>query len=97
MKITVSEEAILNGWKYKCTGLWRVPLQRKVVNRNVDTLIINRPDPKEAIGHYFELLLTEKNDSVLQCMCRLPPEINVDISNQIRQLLHLAGTEHQGS
>ena len=28
-KITVSEEAILKGWRCKCTGLWRVPLQKK--------------------------------------------------------------------
>ena len=31
-----------------------------MVNENVDTLIINRPDPKEAIAHYFELPSTEK-------------------------------------
>ena len=28
-KITVSEEAILKGWRYKHIGLWRVPLQKK--------------------------------------------------------------------
>ena len=60
VKITVSEEAILKGWRCKRTGLWRVPLQQKVVNENVDTLIIDHPDPKEAIAHYFELPSTEK-------------------------------------
>ena len=60
MKITVSEEAVLKGWRCKRTGLWRVPLQRNVVNENTDTLIIDRPDPKEAFAHYFELPSTEK-------------------------------------
>jgi hypothetical protein len=97
VKITVSEEAVLKGWRCKRTGLWRVPLQRTVVNENTDTLIIDRPDPKEAIAHYFELPSTEKNDSILPCMRGIPSKIYLDSSNQSRKLLHVARFERQGS
>ena len=36
------------------------PAAEKVVSENMDTLLIDRPDPKEAIAHHFELPLTEK-------------------------------------
>ena len=58
-KIPVPEEAISKGYRCKRTGLWRVPLQKMVANENTETKIIDHPDPKEAIAHYFELISTE--------------------------------------
>ena len=42
VKNTVLEEAMLKGcWRCKRTSLWRVPVQKKMVNENMDTLIID--------------------------------------------------------
>ena len=43
--------------------LMESPTTEKVVDKNVDTLTINHPDPKEAIAHYLELPLVEKTIS----------------------------------
>ena len=58
--IKVSEKAVLEGYRCKRTGLWRIPLKARVTNENIDTLLIDRPNPEHAIGHVFKLPSTEK-------------------------------------
>jgi hypothetical protein len=58
--ITISEKAVLKGYRDKQSGLWRIPLKENVANENTDTLLIQRPMPNEAISHVFELPSTEK-------------------------------------
>ena len=43
VKITVSEEAVLNGWRCPHTKLWRVPLQTHITNLTTQTLFLNGP------------------------------------------------------
>jgi hypothetical protein len=42
-KITVSEEAVLKGWRCPAAGLWRLPLVENPVNLNTDTLLLDHP------------------------------------------------------
>ena len=42
-RIIVTEESVLKGWRCPSTGLWRVPLVKKISNLNTDTLILNHP------------------------------------------------------
>jgi hypothetical protein len=67
--ITVTKEAILQGWQDKDNKLWRIPLVDMVQNQNTDTIIVNRPPtkflpnqppPKKAIHNVFELKTTPK-------------------------------------
>ena len=50
-----SEKAVLEGCRCKRTGIWRIPLKAKVANENTDTLLIDRPNTKDTIGHVFKL------------------------------------------
>jgi hypothetical protein len=65
--ITVTQEAILRGWRDKGNKLWCIPLVDMVQNQNTGTIIFNRPPtkflpdqppPKEAIHNVFELKTT---------------------------------------
>ena len=58
-KIVISEKALLKRYRCKNSGLWRIPLKDTIVNKNMDTIIINRPNPGEAMSHIFELPSTE--------------------------------------
>ena len=71
-KITVSDDAILKGCRCEGTGIWRVPLQKVVKNESSDTIIIDHPDPKEAIVHYFEIPLTKKTIAYVHACTGLP-------------------------
>ena len=53
-KITFSEKAILEGYQ-TADELWRLPLKEKVINKNTDTILMQRPHPEDAIAHVFEL------------------------------------------
>ena len=96
-KITVSEEAIPEGYRCKWTGLWRVTLWKTVENENTNTIIINRPDPKEVIAHYFKFPLTEENDYIFPCMRRIPSRGNLDKDHPSRKLFNVAIIEHKSS
>ena len=41
VKITVSEEAVLKGWRCPYTSLWRIPLQIHITNLIPQTLLLN--------------------------------------------------------
>ena len=43
VKITVSEEAVLKGWKCPATRLCRIPLQKEITNINTQTLLLDEP------------------------------------------------------
>ena len=43
VKITVSEEAVLKGWRCPRANLWRIPLVKfALTNENIQTLLINK-------------------------------------------------------
>ena len=43
VKITVSEEAVLKGWRCPHTKLWRIPLQNHITNLTTQTVLLNGP------------------------------------------------------
>ena len=55
VKLRASGQAILIGWRCKTSGLWRAPLKPKVENENLDTVLINLPDPGKSINNVYEL------------------------------------------
>ena len=69
-------------------GLCRVPLQKMVVNENVETIIIDRPDPKEDIAHKKNLFSHIRG---------FPSKRNVDQGYQSMKLLHMARFECESS
>lgn len=54
-KVQVYEKAILRGWIDNIPILWRVPIKEKVVNKNTETLLLDRPDPVHGKNVYYEL------------------------------------------
>jgi hypothetical protein len=65
--VTVTKDAILQGWWDTDNKLWQIPLVDVVQNQNTDTIIVNRPpseflpncaSPKEAIHNVYELKTT---------------------------------------
>ena len=65
--ITVTRDAILQGWRDTDNKLWRIPLVDMVQNQNTDTIIVNRPvteflpnrpPTEEAIYNVYELKTT---------------------------------------
>jgi hypothetical protein len=65
--ITVTKEAILQGWRDKDNKLWHISLVDMVQNQNTNTIIVNwpptkflpnQPPPEEAIHNVFELKTT---------------------------------------
>jgi hypothetical protein len=62
--ITVTKDAILQGWRDTDSKLWRIPLVDVVQNVNTDTIVVNRPPTEfltdrppteEAIHNVYEL------------------------------------------
>ena len=47
-KITVSEDAVLTGWRFPKTTLWRVPLKPMVTNLATDTLLFDGPNRRHS-------------------------------------------------
>ena len=58
--IRVDKKAILQGWRDKASGLWRVPIKPNVENENTDTLVIDRPAPSHAAHNVYELPTIEQ-------------------------------------
>ena len=50
VKIKVSEDAVLRGYKCPRTKLWRVPLMPNIINETNDTLILDRPTDMTALN-----------------------------------------------
>ena len=43
VKIGISEEAVLKGWRYPRANLWRIPLVKcKITIKNTETLLLNK-------------------------------------------------------
>ena len=53
VKIIVSDEAVLKGWRCPRTRMWRIPLQHTVQNEQTDTLILNSPSGMESLNSVY--------------------------------------------
>ena len=47
---TVSEKAVLTGWRCPRTRFWRIPLQAQVTNPNLHNIFLNRPTGQESLN-----------------------------------------------
>ena len=60
--ITVSEDAVLKGWRCPRTKLWRIPFQAHVTDLIMHTLLLNGPTGREYLN---SLYLVHTTSSVL--------------------------------
>ena len=51
--ITVSEEAVLKGWRCPHTKLWRIPLRSQVTDLNIHIPLLNGPTGRESINSMY--------------------------------------------
>ena len=64
-KFQVEGKVVLRGWRCEDTGLWRIPLQDQVTNRNTDTALLSQEasdilsNKVEFINNVYELPSTE--------------------------------------
>jgi hypothetical protein len=61
-KISVSEDAVLQGWQCPCKKMWRVPLVPDVWNLNTDTILLDHP-----LGHSSLHAMYEVANMTLTC------------------------------
>ena len=71
IKITVTEKAVLKGWRCSKSELWRILLQANITNINTDTLLLNSPDGRQSLNSLFTVPTTE---TVLDHLQILPDE-----------------------
>ena len=57
-KITITEEAVLSGFRCPKVGLWRVPLVASPTNLNTDTLILDHPTKLASLNSLYEVITT---------------------------------------
>ena len=69
--IHVKKEAVLQGWRDD-TGLWCIPLKEHVVNKNTDTLLLQRPVPVDTVNNVYELASIEKTVRYLHAALGFP-------------------------
>ena len=72
VKIVISEKVVLKGYRCKNSGLRRIPLKDTILNENMDTIIIDRPNPGEALSHIFELSSTENTIKYMHAAAGFP-------------------------
>ena len=60
LKLTITQEEILKGWRCKTTGLWRVTLACVMLDEKEDTILLYRPNPKHEIKSAYEFPSTEQ-------------------------------------
>ena len=72
VKIVISEKVVLKGYKCKNSGLWRIPIKDTILNKYMDKIIIDRPNPGESISHIFELPSTENTIKYMHAAAELP-------------------------
>ena len=74
VKITVSEEAVLKGWRCPRTRIWIIPLKHTVKNEQTDTLILNSPSGLESLNSVYSLPSSDAiTTHVAACCDNQPP------------------------
>ena len=56
--ITVSEDAVMKGWRCPRTKLWRIPLQAQVTDLKMHTLLLNGPMGRESLNSLYTVPTT---------------------------------------
>ncbi len=67
-QITVSNAAVLTGWRCPKTQLWQVPLVKHPTNVNVDTLLLDHPTKCENLNSLYNVKTTR---ATRECVRRL--------------------------
>ena len=81
VKIKVSEEAVLRGYKYPWTKLWQVPLRPNIINKTTDNLILNRPTGMTSLNTRYEVPSTDTITDTLNFMIQQAPKTTEAINN----------------
>ena len=61
-----------NRMKIQKSVIWRLPLKPKLENQNIDTMLLNHPDPGQYINNLYELPSTGHTFKYLHACTRFP-------------------------
>ena len=67
-KITVSNDAVLTGWRCPKTRLWRVPLVKHPTNVNVNTLLLDHPTKLENLNSLYKVQTTQATQELIRSL-----------------------------
>ena len=56
----MSEEAVLQGWRFPTKNLWRIPLQENITSTNEHTLLLDGPYGFESLNSMYVVSLSAK-------------------------------------
>ena len=76
VKITVSEEAVLKGFRCPTTGMWRIPLQNKITNINTQTLLFGGPTGLESKNPTYNVPNTAAMLDQINMFAQEPDRLN---------------------
>ena len=81
VKVKVSEEAVLRGYKCPQTKLWRFPLRPNIINETTDTLILDSPTGMTSLKAQYEVPSTNTITDTLNFMIQQAPKMTEAINN----------------
>ena len=84
--ITVSEKAVLKGWRCPKTKLWKIPLQDLVSNANTDTLLLNGPTGNESFNALYSVPSTTATTHHIACSTAADRPLSIDTINNVYEL-----------
>ena len=85
VKITVSEEAVLKGWRCPRTRMWRIPLKHTVRNEQNNTLLLNSPSGLDSLNSVYSLPSSDAiTTHVAACCDNRPP--STEVINNVYEL-----------
>jgi hypothetical protein len=67
-KITISEEAVLKGWRCPAAGLWRLPLVENPVNLNTNTLLLDHPAKLQSQNQLYTVQTTKHSQKHIRAL-----------------------------
>ena len=81
VKIKVSEEAVLRGYKCPRTKLWIVPLSPNIIDETTDTLILDSPAGMNSLNTWYEVPSTNTITDTLNFIIHQAPKTTEAINN----------------
>jgi hypothetical protein len=90
--VTVSNAAVLTGWRCTTTGLWRVPLVTNRKNYNVDTLLINHPSRFANLNSLYDVQTSKSTRQRVRALLDSHLHGKTEIINDVYELLSIEQT-----
>ena len=86
VKIIITEEAVLKGYRCPHKKLWRIPLVKDFQNENTDTIILNRKDRLQSLNTRYQVPTTEDAIDTLHFMLDGAPANSFALASHVSLL-----------